>query len=788
MESFRSVLSTVGEKYDSYTFYKRQPLDDGETDSMEVKLAEEEMDGPSVRSEMVALVMRKPKNKKKAVVYLVLISLLLLVVAFLLGYVSTRKACKSCMELNPECVAISNEEDYDWQKTSPDAEDVLYWNDLKTMLSKYLNEKAITDNTRRMSERSHPSGSDELRELTTHVYDKFLSYRLSHVWSDSHYVTLPSPDRSSANYLRVVNANGALHDDMQLDNQDVYLAYSPKGNVTGGLVYGYYGRDEDFKKLKELGVSVQDNIVILRIGNISFAEKVALAQQYGAVGVLIYPDPADISPDPRGLGLFGNIAISGHVHLGTGDPFTPGFPSFNHTQFPPIASSALPKILAHSISANVASKLMRKLRGMDAPQDWIGRLPHGQYSLGPTFLEPGQRLQLGVTTRMVSTVISNVFGSIEGFAEPDRYIILGAQRDAWGPGAAKSGVGTAILLELAHALSEMVANGFRPRRSVLFASWDAGEFGSVGATEWLEGYLTMMHLKAAAYFSLDKAVQGGDRLYIQSSPLLRNLIEPVMKQVVSPKWSGQSVYDQIKARNPDSISQIIQPLTMDSSAYPFTAFAGVPAMELSFREFNRAYPFLNTKQDTYELLNRKLNGRLEDVSRSVAEMVGQMVIKLTNNDLLQLNYQVYSDETLNYITQLSTFSQELQNYGLTLQWLYSARGDFNRAAEALTNLIDSSDGKNERLNRIYNDKIMRVEFYFLSPYVSVTDSPFRHILHGRGDYTLPALYQHLQLLRVDPARFDEQCFRRQLALVTWTLQGAANALSGDVWSLDINGF
>lgn len=139
-----------------------------------------------------------------------------------------------------------------------------------------------------------------------------------------------------------------------------------------------------------------------------------------------------------------------------------------------------------------------------------------------------------------------------------------------------------------------------------------------------------------------------------------------------------------------------------------------------------------------------------------------------------------------------------QARGLTLQWVYSARGDYIRAAEKLRKEIHNSEQSDERLMRMYNVRIMRVEFYFLSQYVSPADSPFRHIFLGRGDHTLDALLDHLRLLRSnsDPRAaasgvtpglgFQESRFRRQLALLTWTLQGAANALSGDVWNIDNN--
>ncbi|XP_051900782.1 transferrin receptor protein 2 [Pristis pectinata] len=790
MEKIRSVLSSTPQQKEKRAFYSSHLSTGGKgRNEVEMKLTEDEAPETLIMTDEVDLIVQKPQNKKKALMFLVITMVLLLVIAFLLGYITFRNTCRTCPADTVECMAVVNDFDDSWQDTEEIPQSILHWTDLKTMLNKYIDKAKIIENIRMISERPHPAGSTELHQLNEVILNQFHSCSLNHVWTDSHYVTLPFPDSSSPNYLWLMDPDGGIQEKFGPLDQDVFLAYSPTGNVTGGLVYGNYGRQEDFRKLNQLGIKVQDNIVLIRIGKISFAEKVAAAQEHGAIGVLLYPDPADIPQMPRGSGPPGTTAISGHVHLGTGDPFTPGFPSFNHTQFPPVESSALPNIPALTISANIAFNLISKMEGPLAPPAWKGGFPYFiKYVLGPKFSKPGVQLQMNVASRMVSTMIYNIFGSIEGFLEPDRYIILGAQRDAWGPGAAKSGVGTAILLELAHALSEMVVNGFRPRRSLLFASWDAGEYGSIGATEWLEGYLTMMHLKAVAYFSLDRAVLGDDTPVAQSSPLLHQLIEKVMKQVESPNQGAQNLYKQITARFPNFKEEIIQPLTMESSAYPFTAFAGVPAMELNFREADQVYPFLNTKLDTFNTLNRKLNSRLGDFSEALAQVVGQMAIKLSHNELLPLNYRSYSEVILKYLMQLHTLSEELESRGLTLQWLFSARGDFVRAAQRLTNLIQSSDEKDERLTRIYNNKIMRVEFYFLSQYVSATDTPFRHILHGRGNHTLEALTRHFHLLQSEPSRFDEQLFRRQLALVTWTLQGAANALSGDVWSLTNNNF
>ncbi|XP_055521392.1 transferrin receptor protein 2-like, partial [Leucoraja erinacea] len=512
------------------TLYRPQQDSEGEgRHELEMKLGVEEgASETSVLSDMVALISNRPKSRKKVLVYLSLASLLLLLIAFLLGYVTFRNTCRSCPSDTEECMAASavNEVDYGWQNTDYSSETTLHWDDLRTMLNKYLDKEQLTDNIRAMSQRPHPAGSRELQRLDKLVLSKLHSYQLNHVWTDSHYVTLPYPDSSSPNYLWMVDSNGAILEKIHLTDQDAFLAYSATGNVTGGLVYGHYGRHTDFLKLRDLGVTVKGNIVLIR------SEKVAMAQTHGAVGVLLYPDPADVPQEPRGTGPPRTTALSGHVHLGTGDPFTPGFPSFNHTQFPPVEASALPRILALTISPNTALSLIGWMGGGSVPSGWRGMLSYpAKYVLGPNLTQPGVQLQMGVSCRMVSTVISNIFGSIEGFIEPDRYIIVGAQRDSWGPGAAKSGVGTAILLELAHALSEMVTNGECPSP----CSQDSSTQNIVDInTDQISGYLTMMHLKAVAYFSLDRAVLGDDTLVAQSSPLLHQLIEKVMKQVRFP--------------------------------------------------------------------------------------------------------------------------------------------------------------------------------------------------------------------------------------------------------------
>uniref|UniRef100_A0A8C1NIH2 Transferrin receptor 2 n=1 Tax=Cyprinus carpio TaxID=7962 RepID=A0A8C1NIH2_CYPCA len=710
---------------------------------IELKLVPLE-EGSEVTLNSDVMILQRQMDRRKAVVYLTLSGLLIFTTAFLLGYVAFRGMCRLCGN-DGELIPLS---DAAGAQHAPEG-GVMYMAELREMLKKYLTEERIESTLRRVSRASHPPGSSEGNAVAREILQNLQNLRMDHTWTDSHYATLQFPSRTQPNTLWLVDSEGEELEEIPLDSEG-YCAYSATGTATGGVVYVNYGRREDFEQLRALGVALNGSIAVARVGGaVSFAEKVWHAQEAGHVGVLIYPDPADVPQDPRRLGLHSNAVISEHVHLGSGDPFTPGFPSFNHTQFPSTQSSGLPIIPAQPISANVASKLLSQLSGSSCPRGWQGRLPYVQCVLGPGFTGPGERrVKMAVYNTMKPVLLNNIFASIEGKIEPDHYIIIGAQRDSWGPGAVKSGVGTALLMELARTFSNMVENGFSPRRSLLFVSWDGGEFGNVGATEWLEGYLTMLHLKAVAYFSLDQAILGDDILSVYSSPLLADLIEGAIKQVEHPKHTGQSILSLVQRQG--GWRNIVKPLYLNSGAYSFTAFGGVPAMQLHFTEVKTA------------LMSIKV--------RIIIQVQIQRVTIFKNHVSLSLS--------------LSLSLSVCQSRGLSPQWVFSARGDYSRAAKNLHEAIKNSDIQDERLARLYNTRIMRVEYYFLSQYVSVVETPFRHVFNGRGDHTLSALADHVSLLRSAPHLFNEARFRRQLALFTWTLQGAANALSGDVWNID----
>uniref|UniRef100_G1TCW1 Transferrin receptor protein 1 n=1 Tax=Oryctolagus cuniculus TaxID=9986 RepID=G1TCW1_RABIT len=759
MDQARSAFSNLfGGEPLSYTRFSLARQVDGDNSHVEMKLAvdEEENVENNVRANVA-----KPKRCNGTLCYAMVAIIIFFLIGFMIGYLGN---CKR-VEQKAECESVAGTEVEQSENAEPE-EDLpvipprLYWEDLRTMLSEKLDTTDFTSTIRQLNENSYiprEAGSQNDENLASFVENKFRDFKLSKVWHDEHFVKIQVKD-SAQNSVIIVNKNSEAPD--LVENPMGYVAYSKATTVTGKLIHANFGTKKDFE---DLNSPVNGSIVIVRAGEITFAEKVANAESLNAIGMLIYMDQMKFPIVKADLPLFG------HAHLGTGDPYTPGFPSFNHTQFPPSQSSGLPNIPVQTISREAAEKLFGNMEGA-CPSEWqtdsTCRLQSSQ----------NKNVKLTVNNVLKEARILNVFGVIKGFEEPDRYIVVGAQRDAWGPGAAKSSVGTALLLELARMFSDMVLKGgFKPSRSIIFASWSAGDFGAIGATEWLEGYLSSLHLKAFTYINLDKAVLGTTNFKVSASPLLYKLIEKTMQDVKHPV-TGMSLYQDSNWVNK------VEKLSFDNAAFPFLADSGIPSLSFWFCE-DTDYPYLGTTFDTYGMLIQKIP-QLNKMARAAAEVAGQFMIKLTHDAELNLDYEMYNNKILSFVRELNQYRAYIKELGLNLQWLYSARGDFFRATSRLTTDFKNAEITNRFVMREINDRIMKVEYHFLSPYVSPRESPFRHIFWGSGSHTLSALLENLNLRQKNNGAFNETLLRNQLALATWTIQGAANALSGDIWDID----
>nr|XP_058920107.1 transferrin receptor protein 1 isoform X2 [Kogia breviceps] len=711
---------------------------------------------------------RKPKRLNGYICYGTIAVIIFFLIGFMIGYlgyckrVEPKADCERPAGTEPSCTEET--EPFETEEQLPETRRI-FWADLKSMLSERLDAIDFTNAIKMLNENSYvprEAGSQKDESLAFYIENQFRELKLSKAWHDEHFVKIQVKGSNAHNSVTIVSKSGSSSSSVtyQVENPEGYVAYSKATTVTGKLVHANFGTKKDFE---DLNMPVNGSLVIVRAGKITFAEKVANAESLNAIGVLIYMDQTKFPIVNADLPVFG------HAHLGTGDPYTPGFPSFNHTQFPPSQSSGLPNIPVQTISRAGAEKLFQNMEG-DCPPLW------GTDSSCKLISSQNKNVKLTVNNVLKEIRIFNIFGVIKGFEEPDRYVIVGAQRDAWGPGAAKSSVGTSLLLKLAQILSDMVLKGqFKPSRSIVFASWSGGDFGAIGATEWLEGYLASLHLKAFTYINLDKAILGTSKFKVSSSPLLYSLIEKTMQDVKHPV-TGLSLY-----RDSNWINKV-EKLSFDNAAFPFLAYSGIPAVSFCFCE-DTDYPYLGTPMDTYEVLNQNVP-QLNKMARAAAQVAGLLVIKLTHDVELNLNYEMYNDKILGFVREMNQFRPDIKEMGLSLQWLYSARGDFFRATSRLTTDYKNAERTNRFVMREINERIMKVEYHFLSPYVSPRESPFRHIFWGSGSHTLSALLEHLKLRQKNNGAFNQTLLKNQLALATWTIQGAANALSGDIWDID----
>ncbi|XP_064188528.1 transferrin receptor protein 1-like isoform X2 [Anguilla rostrata] len=778
MGQARSAVSKLfgGERI--YTRFNPAQDVDGDSSQVEMKLATDvDEEAPSSAADRRAHNTNGPRLRRpgKNVAFIAIGIFLIFIIGFLIGYLTNRRQEAESTVCRHDVSTV--EPSRKWLDVEVDPE--LDWSDIRNLLQERLTAEGFSSRLSELSLDSHEAGSNEDRLLANKVHDAFKTYDM-YPWNDEHFVKIQILPRDSSNRV--------LFGQELIGVTRGYLSYSATGTRQGRVVYANYGKPDDFKYMTDMKIDLNGTVVLLRAGKISFAEKVANAAKLKAAAVLIYQDPADYSS-------VSTTELYGHVHLGSGDPYTPGFPSFNHTQFPPVKSSGLPEILAQTITAEMATKIVKKMGGVSAPSSWReGRLPGVlRYNLGGE----NNVVTVEVNNVLVEQKIHNVFGVIKGLVDSDRYVVIGAQRDSWGPGYGKSTVGTSILLELARAISDMVKNGnFQPRRSIVFASWSAGEYGSVGATEWLEGYLTSLGLKAFSYINLDGAITGHETFKAAASPLLYTLIQNTMKEIKSPirpEPSAKSLYEQVAGS--DWEGAVMEAMQMEDSAYPFMTFSGIPSVSFRFAalEGSGDYPYFGTVLDTKQRLDQAAGQRTAQFAASAAQFAGQMALRLVHDHLLRLDVERYARRLRSFGSKIKFRVYQAKQSGvlsgtqmeaLSVEWLASAVGNYKRASADLLRDIENSDLSEVEMCRTLNDRMMRVESNLLSPYVSPKDAPFRHIVFGSGSHTMQALLDHLNAIKERLPDSDQDLFRNQFALATWTVQSCANSLAGDVWAMD----
>ncbi len=450
----------------------------------------------------------------------------------------------------------------------------------------------------------------------------------------------------------------------QKDEQlPTYNAYSPDGDVTAPLVYVNYGVLADYDELARHGVSVKGAIVIARYGQSWRGIKPKLAAEHGAIGCIIYSDPADDGftqqlPFPKGPMRPPEGAQRGSVLDGPlypGDPLTPGVPATKDAKRLKLQDAqSLAKIPVLPISYADAQPLLSALEGPVAPANWRGALPL-TYRIGPGPAKVHLQLAFNWDLKPVYDVIA----TMRGADEPDLWVIRGNHHDGWVNGADDPVSGQVVLLEEARALGELAKQGWKPKRTIIYASWDGEEPMLLGSTEWVEQHADELKQHAAIYINSDSNDRG--YLNVEGSHALESLMNGVAKDVEDPE-SKVSVYkrqqarlllhgtpkQQAEARSGGNLS--IGALGSGSDYSGFIDHVGIASVDLGFSGEDPSGNYHSIYDDFYWYSHF---GDYDYVyGRALAQAAGLTVLRMADADIMPYEFEGLSQTVAQYIEEV----------------------------------------------------------------------------------------------------------------------------------------
>ncbi len=445
-----------------------------------------------------------------------------------------------------------------------------------------------------------------------------------------------------------------------------FNAYSIDGDVTGPLVYVNYGRPQDYEELERRGISVKGAIVIARYGQAWRGVKPKVAAEHGAIGCLIYSDPMDDGYFVDGVFPDGPMRNSNGVQRGSvmdmptypGDPLTPGIGSTPQAKRLDLKEvTTLTRIPVLPISYADAQPLLSALSGPVVPQDWRGALPMTyRFGVGPA------RVHMKVAFNWDRARIYNVIGRIQGATFPDEWVIRGNHHDAWVNGAGDPGSGMSAVLEEARAIGELVKQGWRPKRTLIYAAWDGEEQALLGSTEWVEDHEQELREHAVAYVNSDGNSRGF--LNVAGSHSLEQLVNAVARDVEDPQTKS-SVWKRAQARtivggSRDARAEArsrsdlrIGALGSGSDYSSFLQHSGVPSLNIGFGGFDSSDGVYHSVYDDYFHYSRYMDSDFA-YGRALALVGGSLVIRLADADLLPFEFTNLADTVQTYVRELKT--------------------------------------------------------------------------------------------------------------------------------------
>jgi N-acetylated-alpha-linked acidic dipeptidase len=565
---------------------------------------------------------------------------------------------------------------------------------------------------------------------------------------------------------------------------------SGSGDVTAEVVYANYGRLEDFDQLAAQHIDLRGKIVLVRYGSNYRGVKVYIAEQRGAAGVLIYSDPQDDGFFKGDAYPNGPWRPETGVQRGSvqylfkypGDPETPGIASTldlpDSARIPAGQTGNQPHIISIPISYHDAAPILQALGGPGVPQGWQGALPF-RYHLGQADGSPGVKVHLVSQQDYQRRIIWDVIGKIKGSEYPDEWVVAGNHRDAWVYGAVDPSSGTAAMLEAVHGFGALLHQGWRPRRTIVFCSWDAEEQGLIGSTEWVEQHAETLD-RAVAYFNMDVAVSGPD-FSASAVPSLKQFIRELARDVPSPQ--GGTIYDQWEkdrsGRNGHRTSNApaetgeevhVSDLGSGSDFTPFLQHAGVPSTDIGSEG---PYGVYHSVFDNFAWYTQNADPHFLYL-QEMARVFGLEALRMASADVLPYDYVTYASAIESYLAaakRKALLTEQSDLASLDFAPAQAAAAHLAAAAQRAHSRQIAPSGNLASLNLA----LRQTETAFLSP-AGLPNRPwYRHTIYAPGEFTgysavvIPGVNEALDAK-------DSNLAAQQLAVLAQALDRAAHAL------------
>ncbi|MGB7602136.1 MAG: M28 family metallopeptidase [Candidatus Sulfotelmatobacter sp.] len=662
--------------------------------------------------------------------------------------------------------------------------------------------KLAEEHLRVLTQAPHMAGTPEDKATADYVAGKFRAAGLdTEIVEYKVWMNYPKEISVDITAPAGVEMHGPTREHVEGDPYDndprvvmPFSGMSPSGDAEADVVYANYGTPEDFEKLEKLKIDVRGKIVIVRYGQNFRGVKEFIAQEHGAAGVIIYSDPFDDGwrrgdkyPDgPWRPDTGVQRGSVGYMFEFPGDPTTPGIASVpslpESNRISPEQSAQMPKVPVTPLSYHDAWPILQHLGGPDSPREWQGALPF-TYHVGPGPVKVKMHLKQDYQFRTLWDVI----GRVRGSESPDEWVVAGNHRDAWVYGAVDPNSGTAAMLEAVHGVGELLKSGWKPKRTMIFASWDGEEEGLMGSTEWAEQHESEL-ANAPAYFNVDVAVSG-PKFGASAVPSLKQFLRDLTKAVPSPK--GGSVYESwLKVDQPGAplaqspteaigdgrhlpvaSSRADVPVGDLGSGSDYSAFQqhlGVPCTDIGS---SGPYGVYHSTFDDFAWF-KKFGDPDFLYEQEMARIFGLEVLRMADADVLPYDYEEYGKEVTAYADAAAKRAEnKFGNHVLDFSAVTLAAKHFQDAGAKILSKQRNPPRDPARLNHA----LLGAERALLVPEGLPHRSWFRHAIYAPGEYTgyaavvIPGVNEALDKGDADRAR-------QQMAVLAAALERAAKAL------------